>query len=148
LRTSEYQGSSARTELRGEVEKLIAALVKGKSEEALHPGLRRLRWMFLGYLPDFLAADPGDGTGAVLEHLEPDAIGVPEVLAVFTRLADAQLISEAWYSTKASGVAEGMVLAITFNTSPEPRLVRLQRTVSIASQNARIASQNALKAAS
>jgi hypothetical protein len=142
LRTSEYQGSSARTELRGEVEKLIAALVKGKSEEALHPGLRRLRWMFLGYLPDFLAADPGDGTGAVVEYLEPGAIGETEVLAVFTRLADAQLIPEDWYTTNASGFAEGIVFAITLDKSSDPRLVRLQRTVSI------FASQNALKAAS
>lgn len=134
LRTSEYQGSSARTELRGEVEKLIAALVKGKSEEALHPDLKRLRWMFLGYLPDFLAANPGDGSGAVLEHLEPGAIGEDEVRAVFARLADAQLISEAWYSTYAEGFAMGAVLGI--DTSSEPRLVRLQRTVSIASQKA------------
>jgi hypothetical protein len=136
LRASEYNGAGARTELRGEVEKLIAALVRGKSEDALHSGLRRLRWMFLGYLPDFLTSDPGDGTGAVLEHLDPNAIGEREVFAVFTRMFDANVIRESWYNDSAVGYAKASVKFAQRDDDTEPWLLRLQRRTGQASEDA------------
>src|SRR5207237_6919028 len=39
LRDDSYPGTGARTELKGEVRALIAALVKGKNESTRHPGL-------------------------------------------------------------------------------------------------------------
>ena len=95
LRESSYQGDAPRTELKGEVRSLIAALVKGKPEESLHPGLRRLRWMFLGYLPDFVAAAEGSNdSGATLEKLNPAAIGEEQVADLVKRIWQALLPTE------------------------------------------------------
>jgi hypothetical protein len=93
LRSGEYSGGAGRNEFKGEVYSLIAALVKGKSEALMGRGLKRLRWMFLGYLPDFIAADGGDGNGATTEVLDPDAIKEEEVEAVLDRISKAYLLT-------------------------------------------------------
>lgn len=79
-----------RTDLGGEVQSLIAALVRGKPETIMDTGLRRLRWMFLGYLPDFISAADTDGNGATLEVLDASLVGLADVMSTFRRLAETQ----------------------------------------------------------
>jgi hypothetical protein len=87
LRSSSYSGNGARTEFSGEVYSFIAALVRGKSETSIDDGLTRLRWMFLGYLPDFLSVTGAEADGATLEVLDPKAVGTPEVVDLLNRLS-------------------------------------------------------------
>jgi len=91
LRLNSYTGAGAHTGLTGEVRDLIAALVRGKPEQAMHPGLRRLRWMFLGYLPDFIPVAEAEGNGATIEVLDPASVGVDEVLAILDRISQAYI---------------------------------------------------------
>jgi hypothetical protein len=128
LRTPKYQGKGARTELKGEVQSLIAALVKGKPEVAMHPGLKRLRWMFLGYLPDFIPAAQSDGNGATVEVLNPAGIGAADVLEVLNRMANAhlKLSSE---EPLARGTVNFVVQTAETQGTPETRLAVLQRLI-------------------
>jgi hypothetical protein len=106
LRSAKYrnQGQVPRTELRGEVRSLIAALIQGKPEQAMPAGLRRLRWLLLGDLPDFLPEADATRDGATVERLDPTTIGPADVLLVWTRMAQAYmpiaevqpLISRSW----------------------------------------------------
>jgi hypothetical protein len=135
LRVSSYQGASERTELRGEVLKLVAALVKGKPEQAMDLGLRRLRWMFLGYLPDFMPPADPDGNGATLERLDPVAVGLEEVLDVFDRMSQTHLpmqdVQPNWSRTSAAFlVRTAGQLAQLLQAGPEAtRLAVLQEQV-------------------
>jgi hypothetical protein len=127
LRPSGYQGNAARIELKGEVYSLIAALVKGKSESLMPRGLKRLRWMFLGYLPDFIAADEADGNGAKTEVLDPDAIGANDVLAVFDRIAQSHLRTDPRSAAMARTAARFLVMsAASQANSVDTPLARLQ----------------------
>jgi hypothetical protein len=127
LRPSAYLGSAARIELKGEVYRLIAALVNGKSERLMTRGLKRLRWMLLGCLPDFIAADEGDGNGATTEVLDPDAIGANDVLAVFDRISQSHLRTDPDYKAMASAVARFLLKSAASQVnSVETLLVRLQ----------------------
>ena len=92
LRAPTYQGNTdERTDLSVDVANLIAAMVKGKPEAAINPGLKRLRWMFLGNLPEILPQADIDGNGATLEQLDPKAVGWQDVFAMFDRMSLAYL---------------------------------------------------------
>jgi hypothetical protein len=127
LRADGYQGAGARSELKGELRSLIAGLVGNKSEQTLHPGLRRLRWMFLGYLPDFIFAAIGDKNGATLEMLDPNAIGKTEVAAVVDRILQALLPKKAFPKEIARLQAAPIVRFVEQTTTPESRLFALQK---------------------
>jgi hypothetical protein len=131
LREDNYQGTGARTELKGELRSLIAGLVKNKSEQTLHPGLRRLRWMFLGYLPDFIpAATQADKNGATLEMLDPAAIGKDEVAAVVDRIWQALLPKKDVPQETARANARTIVRLAERTANAENRLFALQQEVS------------------
>jgi hypothetical protein len=131
LRDTRYQGTGARTELKGELRSLIAALVKNKSEQVLHPGLRRLRWMFLGYLPDFITAATGaDKDGATLEMLDPAVIGKDEVASVVDRIWQAFLPKKDVPHETARATARSIVRLAEKSANAENRLLVLQREAS------------------
>jgi Trypsin-like peptidase domain len=137
LRVNEYVGDGPRTELKGEVRALVSALVKGKQEDSMDPGLKRLRWMFLGYLPDFIAAADSEGNGATFEPLDPKSIGVDDVLAVFERMAQTYIpMQEELKPVAARALAVTMVhWPDTQGTSLEKRLASLQGIVGEFSKN-------------
>jgi len=128
LRSSQYAGPGPRTELKGETLRLIAALGRGKSEAEVHPGLKRLRWMFLGYLPDFVPAASSDGGGATVELLKPEAVGAQEIVVTFERMAQAHARmktgSDIYFPAVAKFVAGSAV------SDPELRLHALQTATS------------------
>jgi hypothetical protein len=131
LREDNYQGTGARTELKGELRSLIAGLVKNKSEQTLHPGLRRLRWMFLGYLPDFIpAATLADKNGATLEMLDPTAIGKDELAAVVDRIWEAFLPKKDVPQETARATARLIVRFAEKSASTDNRLFVLQQEAS------------------
>ncbi len=121
LRSTEYPGTAGRLDLNGEVYSLIAALVKGNPEPLMGSGLKRLRWLFLGYLPDFIAADTGDGNGSTVEVLDPDTVGEEELQAVIHRISKAHL---------GNNPIASLVMARYFAREPgdpaKARLVQLQ----------------------
>jgi hypothetical protein len=128
LRVDGYKGDGARSELKGELRSLIAALVKNKPEQAIHPGLRRLRWMFLGYLPDFIsAATLADKNGATLEMLDPKAIGKTEIAAVVDRILQALLPKKDFPKEMARLQAGPIVRLVEQTTTAENRLFALQQ---------------------
>ena len=127
LRENSYQGDAPRTELKGEVRSLIAALVKGKPEESLHPGLRRLHWMFLGYLPDFVAAAEGNnGAGATLETLNPEVIGEEHVAELVKRIWQALLPTDAVPERVAGASAKTIIRLANRRVGQNVRLAVLQ----------------------
>jgi hypothetical protein len=127
LRVDGYQGTGARSELKGELRSLIAGLVRNKSEQNLNAGLRRLRWMFLGYLPDFIsAASLVDKNGATLETLDPNAIGNAEVAALVDRILQALLPKKDFPRETARLQAAPIVRFVERTTTAESRLVALQ----------------------
>ena len=110
---------------------LIAALVKGKAESLMGRGLKRLRWMFLGYLPDFIAADEGDGNGATTEVLDPNAVGAKEVEAVFARISEAHLHTDPKFEVTLHALAEAYVELVALQVDgSNTSLVRLQAKTS------------------
>jgi hypothetical protein len=132
LRVGSYKGAPERTELKGDVLKLVAALVQGKPEQSMHPGLRRLRWMFLGYLPDFIPPADVDGKGATLEQLDPAAIGSKEILEIFDRMAQTHVPMQdmsAFPRPAANVLVRAAEMAT--NAGQEPRLTNLQVEVSL-----------------
>jgi hypothetical protein len=129
LRTTSYQGNGDRTELKGEVRALIAALVKGKPEATMDAGLRRLRWMFLGYLPDFISAADTNGNGATFETIDPAAFSVAEVLALFQRISLTNLPSLDPSVPLVRTSARLIVKTADTQAGQEPRLLKLQREV-------------------
>ena len=131
LRDDRYQGTGARTELKGDLRSLIAALVRNKTEQTLHPGLRRLRWMFLGYLPDFIpAATEKAKNGATLEILDPVGIGKEEVVAVVDRIWQAFLPKKEVPQEAARVYARLILKAAENAPAGESRLFVLQREAS------------------
>jgi hypothetical protein len=137
LRVNEYRGIGPITELKGEVRALVAALVKGKPEESLDPGLKRLRWMFLGYLPDFIPVADAEGNGATFELLDPKAVGVDDVLAVFDRMSQTYMpMQQEFADVYARAAAAGYIFGVDADGgSVETRLARLQGMVSIHSKS-------------
>lgn len=129
LRAGEYQGYAGRLDLKGEVYGLIAALVKGKPESLLGTGLKRLRWLFIGCLPDFIAADAGDGNGATVEVLDPTKFGVDDVDSVFHRISKAHLR----YDPRWSRVLSRMIIEKKADPA-KLRLVQLQEDVNDATR--------------
>jgi hypothetical protein len=127
LRGVNYQGTGPRTELKGEVMSLIAALVKGKGEEVMHSGLRRLRWMFLGFLPDFLSPDSAVVDGTTLERLDPLAAGKMEVAAVVDRMWEALLPKVPLVPIIIGANARFIVSEADQMGGTDPRLKRIQR---------------------
>jgi hypothetical protein len=127
LRSGSYPLTTPRTELRGEVQDLVAALVLPKSEAAMHTGLRRLRWMFLGYVPDFL---PTAGGGATIEILDPEKVGVEEIETILTRLSQAHLPVPKEAKKIWPAMAKLVVRAALSRT--EPKLVSLQSETNFA----------------
>jgi hypothetical protein len=153
LRAVAYNGAGARTELKGEVLSLVAALVKGKPEPAMPGGLKRLRWMFLGYLPDFIkAAAPGNdtvaagaaplaadhlekGNGAIVEHLDANAAGIPDIVAMLANLFDAKLPVRVWDEAWAKGIALACLDFVNGEPPGAPRLERLQHYAGVLAVN-------------
>jgi hypothetical protein len=131
LRGGNYRGNGARTEMKAEVRSLIAALVKGKLEQLMHPGLRRLRWMFLGFLPDFVSANATDANGATLEVLDPAAIKPDDVLSVFNRMADAYVPMQETPAKFLEGMVDGLITLSELRATADKRLYGLQETVSV-----------------
>jgi hypothetical protein len=128
LRTMDYSCRKPRMELEGEVRDLIAALVRGKGEMAIHTGLRRLRWMFLGYLPDFI---PNTGQDiATIEVLEPNRVGVDEVKSVFDRMSNTNFLDPA--ALKWQYVTVGLVMEMAANVHLDMKLASLQRATGLA----------------
>jgi hypothetical protein len=126
LRTGEYQGGAGQLDLKGEVYRLIAAVVKGKPEAVMDPGLKRLRWLFLGSLPDFIAANPGDGNGATTEVLDPDKVGVDEVIAVFDRISKSHLRTDPGYKAMMRSTAK-LIVQLADKGGSSTWLARLQQ---------------------
>jgi hypothetical protein len=124
LRSSSYAVSGSRTELKGEVLSLVAALSRGKGDANLHPGLKRLRWMFLGDLPDFVPAASSGGAGATVEMLDPAVVGPTEILTVFERMSQAYAQMKEGSGVLLPAMAE--VVARSAAGSPEPRLKAFQ----------------------
>jgi Trypsin-like peptidase domain len=130
LRSAKYQGKGPRTELRGEVLGLIAALIQGKAEQAMPAGLRRLRWMLLGDLPDFLQQADATRDGATVERLDPTAVDVNDVLALLNRLSQACLVVEELTARLATAVSKGVLRATQMlDVPPEARLATMQLQV-------------------
>jgi hypothetical protein len=137
LRVNEYRGHGPSTELKGEVRALVAALVKGKQEDSMDPGLKRLRWMFLGYVPDFITVADAEGNGATFEPLDPKSVGVGDVLSVFERMSQTHLpMQQELTPLAARASAETYVtLADRPGISREERLATLQMYVGEFSKN-------------
>lgn len=128
LRGPGYSGPGLRTEFSREVIHLVAALIKGKF--STHSGLTRLRWMFLGYLPDFIsAAQPKQNVdGAMVEKLDPASIGKDDVVGIFDRISEARIpLDGAFFARATAGL---LVDTEDKNVAPETRLRRLQNVVS------------------
>lgn len=132
LRTSLYLGTGPRTEMKGEVYELIAALARGKGEALLPSGLRRLRWMFLGYLPDFFATVAVDAAvdGPTVETLDPAAVGTKEILGVFNRMAQTHWRMNDGLDLWGSALAD-TVVRLAAKEPAEPGMASLQRETSI-----------------
>ena len=96
----------------------------------MHPGLRRLRWMFLGYLPDFISAASSDTNGATLEILDPAAIGVDQVLGLFERMSQTHLPMQDVQPFMARVLALTIVDTAETTSGQETRLLHLQREAS------------------
>jgi Trypsin-like peptidase domain len=127
LRVASYQGAGECTELNGDVLKLVAALVKSND-----PAVRRLRWMFLGYLPDFLPVADNTRDGATFEPLlDPAAVGEQEVLEVFERMGQTHLLMDDIPAFAATASAKSYVQLTDAETSTEPRLPRLRAKVDV-----------------
>lgn len=72
-----------------DVRNLLAGLTGGKQAEASMPSeLRRLRWLFLGYVPDFLSVDDVSSE-VTAEMLDPMEIGADAVVATLEAQAAA-----------------------------------------------------------
>jgi signal transduction histidine kinase len=99
-RLSEEQQSD-QVRLSEEVRNLIAGLTGGRLDEAAVPEeLRRLRWIFLGQKPDLLLASQ-----ICSEQLDPDAIGLEDLIDCIAALADTfnkPLVEEAIKPLRAS----------------------------------------------
>jgi hypothetical protein len=134
LRLPAYAGSGSRAKFEGEVRDLIAALVRGKAEAALHPGLRRLRWMFLGFLPDFVPVTGTDGDGATLETLNPKDVGLKEVHTIFDRMSQAHIRMTEGAKTYWPILAD-VVLQLADKSAGDPRLIAMQREASKIAQS-------------
>jgi hypothetical protein len=77
-----------RVRLTEEVRDLIAGLIGGKLSEASMPqNLRRLRWVFIGYVPDFLSADQ-----VTREVLDPRGIGEDSLANAAAALSDSMAL--------------------------------------------------------
>jgi hypothetical protein len=73
-----------KSRLTEEVRDFVAGLIGGRSaEDAVLSQLRRLRWVFIGYAPDFLAVSE-----VTRELLDPRGIGTGELAVGIERLAD------------------------------------------------------------
>ena len=123
LRGQDYTAAGSRSDFSGEVMSLIAALIKGKPEAAMPEGLKRLRWLFLGDLPPFIGAAPSELDGATVERLDPAHISEADILAVFNRMADAQLA----YNDLQARLSAHLIAQIILGS--ENRLKRLQEAV-------------------
>ena len=106
-----------------EITSLLAGLVRGRPADP-RGGLRRLRWMFLGYLPDFVLGNDGDHGGATREVLSPGTLGPADVLSVFQRISNACFPMENVVGLQT--LAELVVEISDRVPSGEPRLVVLQ----------------------
>ncbi len=133
LRAPSYEGPGTRTELTGDVQSLLAALVKGRPEASMHPGLKRLRWMFLGRLPDFIAVGDADANGATLEALNPTAAGQNEILGVFTRMADTHMTLGLGFNVARASV--GLIAQLANNEPGNRRMAVLQKAVNEWTEN-------------
>ena len=77
-------GDLSNGRLNEEARDLLAGMIGTKLTEASMPQqLRRLRWVFVGYVPDFLSPDQ-----VTVEQLDPMAIGSNEVVEGVKLLAD------------------------------------------------------------
>jgi hypothetical protein len=75
--------------LHEEVRDLLAGMIGAKLTETSMPQqLRRLRWVFVGYVPDFLSSDQ-----VTPETLDPRQIGSAELIEGMKLLADSMAIS-------------------------------------------------------
>lgn len=136
LRTNGYLGKGSGTELKGEVQALVAALVQGKPEQAMDSGLKRLRWMFLGYLPDFIAVADVDGNGAKFELLDPASVGQPEIIEIFDRMAQLHLPMQDVPPFVVCALAEGYIEELTDPEAVDkPRLAQLQAKINRYAKN-------------
>ena len=97
----------------------------------MHPGLRRLRWMFLGFLPDFVPATAPGGENATLEVLNPTAIGKPEVAAIADRIWDAFLPKKEIDPLSIGASARYIVRTAEKKATAETRLAILQQEANI-----------------
>lgn len=89
LRSNTLAQAAPRAQLSEEVANLVASLIKPKSGQRLHKGLRRLRWLFLGALPDFVVASDGaDEQGATVEILDTAKVGKNDILDILARVKD------------------------------------------------------------
>ena len=85
-----------------EVRDLLAGLIGGKATEASMPQqLRRLRWAFIGYVPDFLSTDQ-----VTAEPLDPRTIGGDELIVGIRRLADSMAVA---VDANGEAVASGLI---------------------------------------
>jgi hypothetical protein len=136
LRIPGYAGTGARTELPSEVQALVAGVIKGMPEESMDAGLRRLRWMFLGCLPDILAPAGPSSDGATTEVLDPAKVGAAEIVDLMVRMSQTHLpmndVPAFMMRASASTLVE---LADAALAPPMPRLARLQGQANILSKN-------------
>jgi hypothetical protein len=88
------------------------------------PQLKRLRWLFIGEAPDFLAADQ-----YTIEELDPRLIKAPDIITATKLLADSMAFD---LSDTDLEFAEGMVNLVIENplaVDPNQRLAYFQGTL-------------------
>lgn len=112
--------------LNEEVRDLLAGVVGGKLTESSMPQqLRRLRWLFVGYVPDFLSAEQ-----VMPEVLDPMAIGREQLLEGVTRLADSNAFDvNADGLAIASGLIDFALEEVPAAKDPTRRLTLFQRSL-------------------
>ena len=109
-----------------EVRDFFAGMIGGKVAEASMPQqLRRLRWLFVGYVPDFLPADH-----ITAEDLDPTRIGLTEVTDAMRLYAFERNVAledlDVELATLMFEIATDPANGNTAAADPERRLVYLQ----------------------
>ena len=97
-----------RARLTEEVRDLFAGLIGGKLAEASMPqNLRRLRWVFIGYVPDFLSADQ-----VTREVLDPREIKTDALISAASALSDSMAVD---FTDREQKLMNGMIQVLLAN---------------------------------
>lgn len=113
----------AESRMSDEVKNLLSGLVGGKAEEGAVPAeRRRLRWLFLGYVPDFLA--DGEVTAEILDPMQIGADAFIE--AMQNHAATTQATLDEAQVKLVRRVVNGFIAVMPVLQNPNLRLPQLQ----------------------